>query len=1317
MNRKADTTPEKPLSALHATALRLRRIKRRWQMLRLGVRVLVVLALLLAGGLLFALFYPLSLPWLDARIKRQWDEAVGLPLDYRRSVIRLARAQVVIEEPVLKDPDTGEMLLSLRRVEANGSLWQLLFGRGPRQIDSLRLEGPTVVRVATRGKHMEVMAPWPRVLDVLEKRMRRAEGGGGPARVAIRQLTVEPVDMRWIDQEERDSRVRLSLEGMALTADFGRQARPQRLMLTGKMAEGPSPARDFSLMVRPDENGGADLMLRLESFFSRDVRAIRLPARFNTGQILVAAHVLRDKSGAWRSDGKVRISNAFVFDTDPPTQLDTVQAEWSGAFDPAGGRVTLDRVALNRPRSQVAAHGWVQARRPWAYDLRLDRLVTDNDELLKLASRVQPLAGYVVAGQPRIEAAGSAAGDSLTTVPRSVAMKAEFSGIDLVPANTTGARTAPPLRAIAGRVEMTTQTLRVERLALRCGGLPLVVDGLATGSLPRSVEGLSLAWRTDGSAAPRGAASAGPAVAGDLNGSGTLRLEEPTRMGIMASLARASLNGAIRFRDVTLSDPWLPAPLSAINGRIDLQPGAARIEKIEGRLGSTALALNAAVTGRGRLWTSPTLTAEARVGGELPTMSEQIQALCRAAGHPLKPLPPLAGTASIEIETKNAPLPNWRARPAQATLRLQDFATTLALERVAGPIVVRGDCDGRLTLRPPSPRGPAADLSAQIALRKGSVHGPNMPPVGGLGGRIAWSGGTGRFEQLSGEALGGRVTLDGTLSGVPGPWAQATADVKVQIATSLENAFAQARRRGFDTRPLGFTDWGGAATLRMNLAGPLGDWRKLPAAGRIDVDDFRTSFTVARVNGPVRIGHLGIALAGRQVRLEPLTGKFGSLELAAAGAFDPWGGAIDASVDGELLEMQRRSPPGLEFFTVGGAGRIEHHQKLLARPGFTPPSSWPELADYLLGLRGAPDAADRLRRDWSWDFDGTLNLRDAELTHWRMPTPLKGISGLAYYHDGRLWSAGSLAVAPGVASRDLRSTLEVTWTDRAREGTLTFGVTGGHFSLDEWIAPWGRGRRPPHRLEHGPPPDVPFDPTLKPFFSIRGTFKTASGQYRGVQCRNVDGALSIDDYHERPNMLRYSLSQASLYGGQADLSGTFYSRRLDAVFETRNVQLRPLVEALTNKQKPAGIFSGNATGRLEIKKDFRFDEQLSGQGEVRIEGSRFVSNAILHGLGGLLKLPLLEDISFSGIHGPITIENERVSSSAMVFDNPIINLKANGSVGFDKTLDMQIQAQVFQIASSVPLVGLAVDVINQLVGKVIRVQVKGTVDKPAITAM
>lgn len=1311
-----DKPPEKPPSSWQATANRLRRIKRRWQMLRFGVRVLVVLLLLLAGGIIFLLFYPLSLPWLDERIKKNWDESVGLPLDYQRSTIRLARAQVTFEQPILKDPETGELLMSLRRVEANGSLVQLLFGRGPRTIESLRLEGPTVIRVATRGKHMEVMAPWPRVAEVLEKRMKKKSVGGKP-RVAIKQLTVEPVDLRWIDQTDSDARARLAFEGLALTVDFGEGSRPRQLMLAGKYAEGPSPARDFLLMARPDPDYmGTDLLLRLEGFFSRDVRA-KMPIRFNTGQILVSAHVRKEKDSRWNSNGSVRVNEAYILGP-APTSTGMIQAEWSGSFDPAAERVTVGNLTIIRPRTSLAARCWFDTREPRAYELILERLDTDGDELFTIVSRLFPVRGLVVEGKPKITAFGVVASDSITTTPHRLEANAQFSGIDLAEASMISpTRRVAPLHAISGRLTMTTHTLLVQKLAFRYGGLPVQVDGIATGTLPRSVEGLSLAWRTLGSSIPSGDPAIEPTVTGDLDGSGTLRLEEPTRTGIITSLARARLNGAMRFSDVTLTDPWLPLPLSAINGRIELEPSEARIEKFEGRLGSTALACNAVVTGRELLWTSPTLTLDTRLSGELRDIAEQIKFVSKSAGHEIKPLPPVSGSAALEVRARELPLAALRSKPVQATLKLQDFATTLVLGRIKGPIVVRGDFEGRATLRPATRQGFPADVSAQLTMKKGVVRNPKLPPVSDVVGRIAWSDGSARFENFGGEALGGRVMLNGTLSGNPGPWSKPSADMRVQIETSLANAMTQARRRGFDTRPLGFTDWRGDAVLKLSVAGPLLDWRKLDASGRIDIRDFETSFTVKRVNGPVRIPRLAIALDGQQLRLEPLTGRYGDLDLTAEGAFRPWGGVINASVDGELAEMKRRVPPGLEFFSVGGAGRIEHHQKLLTRPGFPPPARWADLIDYYLKLRETSGGIRQVKNDWRWDFDGSLNLRDAELTHWRMPTPLAGITGLAYYNDGRLWSAGPLPVRPGVNSRDVRSTIEVTWTDGAREGTLNFGVSGEHFSLDEWLKPWGRGKRPPNRPDRGPPPDLPFDPNLKPFFSIRGTFKTRSGDYNGVECRNIDGILSIDNFRGRPNMLRYYLSQASVYDGKADLSGTLYSRRLNAVFETRDVQLRPLIEALTKQQKPGGVFSGSVTGRIEIKKDFRLPRELNGQGEVHLKGSRLVSNAILHSLGGLLKLPLLEDISFSSIHGPITIENRRISSSALVFDNPIINLKASGSVGFDRTLDMQIQAQVFQIASNVPLVGIAVDVINQLVGKVIRVQVKGTTEDPQITPL
>jgi hypothetical protein len=418
-------------------------------------------------------------------------------------------------------------------------------------------------------------------------------------------------------------------------------------------------------------------------------------------------------------------------------------------------------------------------------------------------------------------------------------------------------------------------------------------------------------------------------------------------------------------------------------------------------------------------------------------------------------------------------------------------------------------------------------------------------------------------------------------------------------------------------------------------------------------------------------------------------------------------------LNGELAEMKRRSPKGLEKFEVDGSATIEHHQRIQPNPEFKPPENWAGLLEYFSRLHDEQGMVAQLERDWRWDFDGSIRMSRGEMTFWRMPTPLKGITGLVYYTDGRLWSPEPLEVSPGVNSRNIRSTLEITWKRKPLEGSLSFGVTGEYFSLDEWIKPWPQRWGTPKP----PPPDIPYDPSLKPWFTIRGTFNTEAGTYKGIVARDIDGIFTTDDFRGKPAMRRWYLSQASVYGGKADVSGSFYSRRLDAKFETRNVQLRPLVEALTKSSSPGGLLSGNVTGQMRVNRNFRTKEPVTGYGQVHIEGSRLVSNAILNSLGGLLKLPLLEDISFSTIHGPIAIGDNRVSTSGIVFDNPIINMKMSGSVGFNKTLDLVIQAQVLQIASNVPLVGTAIDALNQLVGKVIRVRVGGTTEDPKITPL
>src|SRR5690606_12622077 len=122
-----------------------------------------------------------------------------------------------------------------------------------------------------------------------------------------------------------------------------------------------------------------------------------------------------------------------------------------------------------------------------------------------------------------------------------------------------------------------------------------------------------------------------------------------------------------------------------------------------------------------------------------------------------------------------------------------------------------------------------------------------------------------------------------------------------------------------------------------------------------------------------------------------------------------------------------------------------------------------------------------------------------------------------------------------------------------------------HFALDEWISGWGAGRDPdkPRKVW---PADAAFDPDLKPRFSVRGTVKTATGVYYRVEGANINAALNFDLYEGQPSMLRWYLSQATIHEGMADVNGSLFNKLLDVQIETRRVRLRPLVEAITERE-------------------------------------------------------------------------------------------------------------------------------------------------------
>ena len=336
-----------------------------------------------------------------------------------------------------------------------------------------------------------------------------------------------------------------------------------------------------------------------------------------------------------------------------------------------------------------------------------------------------------------------------------------------------------------------------------------------------------------------------------------------------------------------------------------------------------------------------------------------------------------------------------------------------------------------------------------------------------------------------------------------------------------------------------------------------------------------------------------------------------------------------------------------------------------------------------------------------------------------MPAPLRQVSGEVRYDTERLWTPSPVEVQAGDRSRGLLASIDLRFPGPNRFCLLLFEIGGEHLALDEWIRPWDLSVLGDEVTEW--PPDSPFDPDAIPEFSLRGSARTQSGEYWGVSGQRFEGEFDLDIYSRQPGRLRWHNIEADVYGGRATMDGSLSHTSIEARFDADKVSLPPLIKALRKKdqENPQGIFSGDVTGHLELRKQYDQPppQQLLGQGDLLIQNSQFISNKIFYGLGGLLKLPIFNDITFSTIRGPFTIEGPRSATEGLDFSHPLMNLKMKGTVGPDRQLDLGITIEFLQIVKSVPLIGNALELFNRLAGKVLNFQVRGTIDEPKVEVL
>ncbi|MCL5269081.1 MAG: AsmA-like C-terminal region-containing protein [bacterium] len=659
---------------------------------------------------------------------------------------------------------------------------------------------------------------------------------------------------------------------------------------------------------------------------------------------------------------------------------------------------------------------------------------------------------------------------------------------------------------------------------------------------------------------------------------------------------------------------------------------------------------------------------------------------------------------------------------------LKDLAAVLRNEGIIGiRAELAGDVTGtgKITLHGPFDSNlnnvqDRIELAGDLYVKGGRLTDPErLPaPIEDVSGRVTFDTGQARLASISARFMGMDAMVDGAIAGEKLFWRNPRVDLQPRVEFDLPAlrraavAFSPALAR----EAAGWPDAAGHGRLKMRLTAGPADWRNPRFAGELTLSKASATFANRYFNGPLNLDTARFSFDQAKIRLESLTGRFGKLACEASGEASPGGVTSKASLEGTLAECKARVPILLERFIVDGTGRVVHRTRLAPA---TPPGVGRTLLDWWRAAESARPAGAPpghwLAGRWALAIDGDIHLSDAEMTYHTMPSYLRHITGDFKYDLKHLWNPEPIPVEAGQGSRDQMGKIDLIY-DRARPaGAFNFEVIGGDFPLGEWLRRW----KVEEKVKE---PSAPFNPDLPPVFTIHGTARTRTVTFDQLKGADFASVLDVAFYDNQGCRLNCSDVRADLYTGSGACEGMMTDDGADFTVKLDKVELPPFIQALTKKSEVHGIFSGRASGEGSFSKPRRPEgSPLAGAGTLHIVESRFVANSILHGLGGVLRLPgvgaVFDDITFSTIDGPFEVRDAQASTTGLVFENPVMNLNMKGTMGPERRLDLEIGLQFLRIADKIPLVGEAVNLVNQLVGRVLRFKVRGTMDKPEVALL
>lgn len=622
----------------------------------------------------------------------------------------------------------------------------------------------------------------------------------------------------------------------------------------------------------------------------------------------------------------------------------------------------------------------------------------------------------------------------------------------------------------------------------------------------------------------------------------------------------------------------------------------------------------------------------------------------------------------------------------EAWLRAEDvFAAVPATQRgriahaeVVGEIRGAGELRKTFTdLRFP----PSSNITASgiLELNNVTVAHPLLPaPIQELRGQMNIKNDRIQFSNVEGEIGESTVLASGSILGNEAFWMDSQLDARVVITTT-GNALLSLLKQFAPGQALP-ASVSGKAVVDAHLKTPLYTLNPFSM-------DFKTEFKESCVEIEKPIVHAWLktlegTIEARDgvVTLTHVSGQVGDIPFSLSGWVRAEGARLILSSEAKLESLKSLLPTLLDKFRVGGS----------------------------VALTAEIDVSAQANQPVRSQISGEIQAQDATFAYADMPVDITHINGTFSFHQNELrmlnvrcWSG---------RSKDCEVNGAVRFAPR--QTVFIFHVWMPWFYLDEWTKNW-----PKHKETIlGETAEVTGEtsPTLK----VSGSIDAAKASYGLLEGNEFQGSFDYEFFPFAPNTFYYDNVDVSLYQGNLTGSGSIIFPKGDAIYEAevdaKRINTRELLEALREeKQTIVGMLSGT----LSLVGQGHDAGRIQGSGKFTVQDSRFIDTIVLKALGGVLRSPLFNDISFTQVIGDFALKNGAVHFSKFDLRNPMLQMKATGKIGFNKQVELDVYLAFLSayFGRNIPILSDITAFIEQFGSKLLKFRILGTLDEPRVT--